>query len=567
MATLKKHSNNYASTLVSSITSGDATFDVTSATGLPSLTGSNFFALTIDDGVNVEVVWVQGVSTNTLTSVLRGQEGTTASAFAAGCTVEMRPTADDIDRKMDIISGGVSSGNVPKMDGTSGAAMVQSGVNIDGSNNVTGMAGLTMTGELQIGKGERFNGEFTITLPTTPVNDWAPTNGTDNRVWQINNSSGSSSNLTGIASGTYGNIITLVNNSANNIVLKANDAGSSAGNRFYMTGDITLGQYDSVTIFKSGYVSPYGWNIVANRGPLSNTIANGYTGRTSNTAYSLMFAGTTTTAAMQQVTPGANGAMLLSRGTSALHGYLASGAAGTILAGAGTAADPSWSASPSITSLTTTTGLISGGNSGAAGYLRLLEQNTNGSNYAQISAAANMAANNTYTFPDAYPATTGFVLSCTTAGVMSWVSATLTFTATRVKRGGSNQGPLTASTATKVQFNTVVRDTNSAFDITTNYRYTAPYTGWYSYMASVKLAAPTDGSVNLFFLYVNGVQNQEVARLTQGSSSNATVCGGGQVYLTAADYLEIYVVTSAASVNIAGTDDGTFFSAAYLGAN
>lgn len=44
--------------------------------------------------------------------------------------------------------------------------------------------------------------------------------------------------------------------------------------------------------------------------------------------------------------------------------------------------------------------------------------------YAAFKAADAMSANNTYTLPDTYPASSGRVLSATTAGVMSWIPMT-----------------------------------------------------------------------------------------------------------------------------------------------
>jgi hypothetical protein len=56
------------------------------------------------------------------------------------------------------------------------------------------------------------------------------------------------------------------------------------------------------------------------------------------------------------------------------------------------------------------------------GDLRLREASANGTNYIALQAAANMAANYTLTFPAAVAATTGFVLTSTDAGVLSWAA-------------------------------------------------------------------------------------------------------------------------------------------------
>jgi hypothetical protein len=67
---------------------------------------------------------------------------------------------------------------------------------------------------------------------------------------------------------------------------------------------------------------------------------------------------------------------------------------------------------------------ISGGGFQATdqGFARFYELASNGSEYISLSAPAALATTNTYTLPNAYPGTSGFVLACTTGGVMSWVS-------------------------------------------------------------------------------------------------------------------------------------------------
>jgi hypothetical protein len=69
---------------------------------------------------------------------------------------------------------------------------------------------------------------------------------------------------------------------------------------------------------------------------------------------------------------------------------------------------------------TFTTGAVFGGNTTAAGYIQFIEDTTNGSNYTQIAGAATQAGNTTYTLPNAYPASSGYALVSTDAGVMSW---------------------------------------------------------------------------------------------------------------------------------------------------
>lgn len=79
-----------------------------------------------------------------------------------------------------------------------------------------------------------------------------------------------------------------------------------------------------------------------------------------------------------------------------------------------------------LTYNTSTNVLTAGGfattRTASAQYIKLYEGNGEpGDNYIEFLAQA-MAANMSYTLPNAYPATDGLVLNCTSAGVMSWAS-------------------------------------------------------------------------------------------------------------------------------------------------
>jgi hypothetical protein len=105
MADLKLHANNYSSTLNGAITNVQTTITVTSAAGLPSITGSQYYALTIDDGTNIEIVHVTDDTSSPTLTVTRGQEGTSGTAFADLTKVQLRVTADDVDRKQEDLDG------------------------------------------------------------------------------------------------------------------------------------------------------------------------------------------------------------------------------------------------------------------------------------------------------------------------------------------------------------------------------------------------------------------------------------------------------------------------------
>jgi hypothetical protein len=90
------YTNNAATNLSASILSSATSLTVTSGTGVlfPSPTNGDYFLVTLQgiSGTPTEIVKVTARSTDTFT-IVRGQEGTTASAFTGGDKVELRITA------------------------------------------------------------------------------------------------------------------------------------------------------------------------------------------------------------------------------------------------------------------------------------------------------------------------------------------------------------------------------------------------------------------------------------------------------------------------------------------
>ena len=84
--------NNCNTTLSGSLTNVATTMSVTSATGFPSPTGSQYFYCTLADAATqttIEIVKVTAVSGTTFT-IVRGQDGTSGTAFASGAVVSLR---------------------------------------------------------------------------------------------------------------------------------------------------------------------------------------------------------------------------------------------------------------------------------------------------------------------------------------------------------------------------------------------------------------------------------------------------------------------------------------------
>ena len=104
--------NNAASTLASSITNSATSLTVASGQGalFPNPTASDYFLVTLQGiaGTPIEIVKVTARSSDTFT-IVRAQEGTTASAFTGGDYVQLRITAAVMQAAAngDAASGGV----------------------------------------------------------------------------------------------------------------------------------------------------------------------------------------------------------------------------------------------------------------------------------------------------------------------------------------------------------------------------------------------------------------------------------------------------------------------------
>ncbi len=84
--------NNAVTTLASGITNVATSMTVTSAVAFPTLTGAQYFYCTLIDaatGLVIEIVKVTAVVASVFT-IVRGQDGTTASAYITGDKVELR---------------------------------------------------------------------------------------------------------------------------------------------------------------------------------------------------------------------------------------------------------------------------------------------------------------------------------------------------------------------------------------------------------------------------------------------------------------------------------------------
>ena len=115
--------NNAKTTLASSVSTSATSISVVDGSVFPAISGSDYTYVTFEDtSSNVEVVKVTARSGNTLT-VVRGQDGTSATAYSAGDKCELRITAallndlnteadtESVSRDGDTMTGNLSFGD------------------------------------------------------------------------------------------------------------------------------------------------------------------------------------------------------------------------------------------------------------------------------------------------------------------------------------------------------------------------------------------------------------------------------------------------------------------------
>lgn len=110
------------------------------------------------------------------------------------------------------------------------------------------------------------------------------------------------------------------------------------------------------------------------------------------------------------------------------------------------------------------------------------------------------------------------------------------------------------ATEGKVQFDSETFDTNSNFDSSTNYRYAAPVDGFYFFHAQVGFSSSV---VNAYAaIYKNGSLVRRGSQIVATNILGSTISAFLQ--LSATDYIEIYLFTSAVQTGSTGADDTWF---------
>lgn len=111
-----------------------------------------------------------------------------------------------------------------------------------------------------------------------------------------------------------------------------------------------------------------------------------------------------------------------------------------------------------------------------------------------------------------------------------------------------------ANTFTKMQMNVEQYDTGSNYDAVTNFRFTAPVNGFYTFCGRTSIGGGANGRA-VQCLYKNGVILSR-GDDTSHASNPIGGCVVDQIQLTAGDYIEYYIF----SVNAIATEVGNDIS-------
>lgn len=124
------------------------------------------------------------------------------------------------------------------------------------------------------------------------------------------------------------------------------------------------------------------------------------------------------------------------------------------------------------------------------------------------------------------------------------------------------QANLTASTYTKILFQTEEFDTNNNFDSTTNYRFTPTVAGYYQINSLLSfLGTP---AVPTIIIYKNGAV-YKYGVFFGGGVANPSLNVSSVVYLNGStDYVEIYAYTTTAGITMQTGASPTYFNGAMI---
>jgi hypothetical protein len=185
------------------------------------------------------------------------------------------------------------------------------------------------------------------------------------------------------------------------------------------------------------------------------------------------------------------------------------------------------------------------------------------SGYTEIDAPA-VAGSNTLVLPTGN-GSSGQVLSTNGSGALSWANGATTGPAFSAYNNAAQS--VSNSIETKVIFNTEEFDTASAFDSSTNYRFTPTIAGYYQLNAIIRAI----GSASLTTAYLSFFKNGSV--FIRGTEFSGGITSGAAIQIQAnhllylngtTDYIEVYALLAGSTgtwqLGYAGTPFTSRFS-------
>jgi hypothetical protein len=168
-------------------------------------------------------------------------------------------------------------------------------------------------------------------------------------------------------------------------------------------------------------------------------------------------------------------------------------------------------------------------------------------------AAPNSNTDRTLTLPD----NTGTILTTGTAGVPVNGPAFSAY--------NNSAQSISSGTFTKIQVNAEEFDTNSNFDIATNYRFTPTVAGYYQINANVTNGGASFGSNGFMnvYIYKNGSAYKSSGQQPANGNYAMAFCSSVIYCNGSTDYLEMYVLSSASFTTV-NSSLFTFFSGAMV---
>jgi len=124
---------------------------------------------------------------------------------------------------------------------------------------------------------------------------------------------------------------------------------------------------------------------------------------------------------------------------------------------------------------------------------------------------------------------------------------------------------ITAATFTKIQLNAELFDTASAFDITTNYRFTPQVAGYYQFSGNLYFSSSVSVTTGFIIVYKNGTGVNYGSNNT-ATNSNMMSSIASLIYLNGStDYVELYTyVTGTGTITVIGGSSLSYFQGAMV---